>query len=94
MSSVGAGIFQAIFKVHSNLLQSREKPETFFWSNVVSFSLIAFFIVVGLTALSEFIGWSDSGSIDWFNYSLPLGIIPDIAGNSGFIMTLHGFVHR
>ena len=48
MSSVGAGIFQAIFKVHSNLLQSREKPETFFWSNVVSFSLIAFFIIVGL----------------------------------------------
>ncbi len=48
MASVGAGIFQAIFKVHSNLLQSREKPETFFWSNVVSFSLIAFFIVVGL----------------------------------------------
>jgi len=48
LASVGAGIFQAIFKVHSSLLQSREKPETFFWSNVLSFSLIAFFIVVGL----------------------------------------------
>lgn len=48
MASVGAGIFQAIFKVHSNLLQSREKPETFFWSNVVSFSLIALFIIIGL----------------------------------------------
>jgi O-antigen/teichoic acid export membrane protein len=48
LSSVGAGIFQAIFKVHGSLLQSREKPETFFWSNVLSFSLIAFFIVMGL----------------------------------------------
>lgn len=48
LAAVGAGIFQAVFKVHSTLLQSREKPETFFWSNVLSFSLIAFFIVVGL----------------------------------------------
>jgi O-antigen/teichoic acid export membrane protein len=46
--SVGAGIFQAIFKVHSSLLQSREKPELFFWSNVVSFSLIASLTIVGL----------------------------------------------
>ncbi|MEO5601845.1 MAG: oligosaccharide flippase family protein, partial [Cyclobacteriaceae bacterium] len=30
------GIFQALFKVHSNLLQSREKPGVYFWSNVLS----------------------------------------------------------
>lgn len=48
LASVGSGIFQAIFKVHSSLLQSREKPETFFWSNVLSFSVIALFIVIGL----------------------------------------------
>lgn len=48
LSSVGAGVVQAIFKVHSSLLQSREKPETFFWSNVLSFSLIAIFIIIGL----------------------------------------------
>lgn len=48
LAAVGAGVFQAIFKVYSNLLQSREKPETFFWSNVVSFTLIAIFTIVGL----------------------------------------------
>jgi len=48
IASVGAGVFQAIFKVHSSLLQTREKGETFFWSNVLSFSLIAISIVVGL----------------------------------------------
>jgi O-antigen/teichoic acid export membrane protein len=42
------GIFQALFKVHSNLLQSREKPEVFFWSNVISFSLIVVFTIGGL----------------------------------------------
>jgi len=46
-ASVVSGVFQAIFKVHSTLLQSREKPETFFWSNVLSFSLVAIFIIVG-----------------------------------------------
>ena len=46
--AVGTGAFQAIFKVHSSLLQSREKPETFFWSNVLSFGLIASFTIIGL----------------------------------------------
>lgn len=48
LASVGSGVFQAIFKVNSSLLQSSEKPETFFWSNVFSFSSIAILIVVGL----------------------------------------------
>jgi O-antigen/teichoic acid export membrane protein len=48
VASVGAGVFQALFKVHSSLLQSREKPETFFWSNVLSFSMIASFTIIGL----------------------------------------------
>lgn len=48
LASVGSGIFQAIFKVHSSLLQSREKPEMFLWSNVLSFSVIALCIFVGL----------------------------------------------
>lgn len=47
LASVGSGIFQSIFRVHSMLLQSREKPETFLWSNLVSFSLIALFIIIG-----------------------------------------------
>lgn len=42
------GIFQALFKVHGNFLQSREKPEIYFWSNVVSFSLIAGITIIGL----------------------------------------------
>jgi O-antigen/teichoic acid export membrane protein len=47
LASVGSGVFQALFRVHSTLLQSREKPETFFWSNVLSFSLVAIFIIIG-----------------------------------------------
>jgi O-antigen/teichoic acid export membrane protein len=46
--AAGVGIFQAIFKVHGNLLQTREKPETFFWSNVSSFGVIAITTIVGL----------------------------------------------
>ena len=48
LMSVATGIFSALFKVHSNLLQSREKPEVFFWSNLVSFALIATFTILGL----------------------------------------------
>lgn len=46
--AVGVGVCQAIFKVHGNLLQTREKPEVFFWSNVCSFAVIALATVVGL----------------------------------------------
>jgi O-antigen/teichoic acid export membrane protein len=42
------GIFQALFKVHGNLLQTREKPEIYLWSNVVSFALIAGITIIGL----------------------------------------------
>jgi O-antigen/teichoic acid export membrane protein len=42
------GIFQALFKVHSNLLQSREKPGVYLWSNIFSFSFIAIFTLIGL----------------------------------------------
>jgi O-antigen/teichoic acid export membrane protein len=48
MASVGAGIFQSVFKVHGSLLQSRERPEVFFWSNVISFALIAACTMTGL----------------------------------------------
>jgi len=47
LASVGSGVFQALFRVHSSLLQSREKPETFLWSNIVSFSIVAIFIIIG-----------------------------------------------
>lgn len=42
------GIFQSLFKVHSSFLQSRQKPDLFLWSNVLSFSLIAVFTLAGL----------------------------------------------
>jgi O-antigen/teichoic acid export membrane protein len=48
LMSVGIGIFQAIFKVHGNLLQTRENPETFLWSNVGSFAIIAITTIAGL----------------------------------------------
>lgn len=47
-ASMITGIFQALFKVHTSLLQTQEKAETFFWSNVLSFSLIAFLTILGL----------------------------------------------
>jgi O-antigen/teichoic acid export membrane protein len=46
--SVGVGIFQAIFKIYGNLLQTREKPVTFLWANIVYFLLIAGVTVGGL----------------------------------------------
>ncbi|RAW01622.1 lipopolysaccharide biosynthesis protein [Pseudochryseolinea flava] len=46
--SVGVGMFQAIIKVHGNLLQTREKPEPFLWSNVGYFILIAATTIIGL----------------------------------------------
>lgn len=50
MLAVFTGIFQASFKVHGNLLQSREKPELYFWSNVLSFAVIAGATIWGLWA--------------------------------------------
>jgi len=43
-----AGIFQSLFKVHNNLLQSREKPEIYMWANVISFGIIALVTIIGL----------------------------------------------
>lgn len=43
-----SGIFQALFKVHGNFLQSREKPEIYLWSNVISFGIIAATTIIGL----------------------------------------------
>jgi O-antigen/teichoic acid export membrane protein len=42
------GVFQSVFKIHNNLLQTRQKPEVFFWSNLLSFTLIAAFTIIGL----------------------------------------------
>ncbi len=46
--SLVTGIFQSLFKVNNSLLQTQEKAENFFWSNLLSFSLIAAFTVAGL----------------------------------------------
>lgn len=51
--ALGGGIFQALFKVHSNFLQSREKPETFFWSNLVLFTAIVVFTIAGLNIFPQ-----------------------------------------
>lgn len=51
--STGTAVFQAIFKVYTSLLQSREKPVTYFWSNIISFSLIAVLTIVGLELYPE-----------------------------------------
>jgi O-antigen/teichoic acid export membrane protein len=46
--SVITGVFNSLFKVNSNLLQSRGEPETFLWSNLIFFMLIAGFTIGGL----------------------------------------------
>jgi O-antigen/teichoic acid export membrane protein len=46
--AVATGIFQALLKVYSNLLQSRERPTQYFWSNAVSLSLMLIFSVGGM----------------------------------------------
>lgn len=47
-SATGIGMFQAFFRVYSNLVQTQEKSETYLWSNILMFSLIAIFTIVGL----------------------------------------------
>jgi len=46
--SVATGIFQAVFKVNSSLLQTQEKAGSFLRFNLLSFSLIAGLTVLGL----------------------------------------------
>jgi O-antigen/teichoic acid export membrane protein len=46
--AISGGIFQAVVKVHSSLLQTREKQETFFWSNLFLFTGIVVFTLTGL----------------------------------------------
>jgi O-antigen/teichoic acid export membrane protein len=53
LMSVATGVLQSLFKVHSNLLQSSENPSMFFWSNLLSFSLIAAFTIAGLQLFPE-----------------------------------------
>jgi O-antigen/teichoic acid export membrane protein len=48
LMAAATGIFQALFKVHGNLLQTREKPQLYLWSNVGSFFLIAGLTIAGL----------------------------------------------
>lgn len=49
MLSVVTGVFQAVFKVNNSLQQTQEKATSFLVNNLISFSLIAAFTIVGLT---------------------------------------------
>ena len=46
--AVFTGIFQAILKVNTSLLQTQEKASSFLWFNLLSFSLIAALSITGL----------------------------------------------
>lgn len=48
LMAVLAGVFQSVFKVHSSLLQTSQRPVLFFWSNLLSFAIIAIGTLVGL----------------------------------------------
>lgn len=52
-ASVVTGIMQSLFKVHSSLLQTRGKPEVFFFSNSLLFSLIVGLSIAGLVIYPE-----------------------------------------
>jgi O-antigen/teichoic acid export membrane protein len=51
--AIVTGVFNAFFKVFSSLLQSRQRPELYLRSNVLSFSIIALLTVVGLQYYPE-----------------------------------------
>lgn len=51
--AVATGISQALLKVYSNLLQSREKPVLFFWSNGSSLTLMMIFSIAGMVWYPE-----------------------------------------
>lgn len=53
LMAVTTGIFQAVFKVYSTILQSREKPVLYLRLNLLLFMLIAGFTVAGLYAYPE-----------------------------------------
>jgi O-antigen/teichoic acid export membrane protein len=48
LAAVGIGIFQSFLKVYNSLLQTRQQPELFFRSNLLAFSIIAVFSIIGL----------------------------------------------
>jgi O-antigen/teichoic acid export membrane protein len=48
LMAVITGVFQSIFKVHSSLLQTSQRPVLFFWSNLLSFAIIAIGTIIGL----------------------------------------------
>lgn len=48
LMAVAIGVFQAVFKVYSNILQSSEKPVAFFRSNLLQFVLIVVLTIGGL----------------------------------------------
>lgn len=49
LMAVVTGVFQALFRVHGNFLQTRQKPQTYFWSYLASFVIIAGVTVAGLS---------------------------------------------
>lgn len=53
LMAVFTGIFQALFKVYTNLLQSREMPGLFLRSNLLQFAMIAVLTVAGLYIFPE-----------------------------------------
>lgn len=51
--ALGGGSFQALFKVYCNLLQSRERPLTFLWSNAFVFTGIIVLTIIGLNIFPQ-----------------------------------------
>lgn len=47
--ALSTGILQSLLKVYTNLLQSRQKAETFLWANLFNFLFTVSFTVAGIT---------------------------------------------
>lgn len=46
--AIATGIFQGLFKIYSNLMQSRQRADLYLWANLILFSGIAGFTIIGL----------------------------------------------
>lgn len=102
--AITGGIFQAVVKVHSSLLQTREKQETFFWSNLFLFIGIVAFTLTGLylfpttligplggraLALSFIVLWVIYRIVKEFGIHLNLSILRE-----SFYFNLYTFIYQ
>jgi len=100
--SIVTGIFQALFKINSNLLQTQEKAPEFLYFNLISFLLIVVFTIAGLLFFNDSLAGPITGrciatgisvivlliNIYWrYGFHLDFSIIKEMLGfNQGILV--------